>query len=62
MVSIAKSPNKSEKDVLLAENLINKMLITKLSQRYFSHLSEGEKQIVLIARALVKNPEDINPR
>ncbi|CAE19266.1 possible ABC transporter component, ATP-binding domain [Prochlorococcus marinus subsp. pastoris str. CCMP1986] len=49
--------NKSEKDVLLAENLINKMLITKLSQRYFSHLSEGEKQIVLIARALVKNPE-----
>ena len=33
------------------------MLITKLSQRYFSHLSEGEKQIVLIARALIKNPE-----
>ena len=52
-----KISNKSEKDVLLAENLINKMLITKLSQRYFSHLSEGEKQIVLIARALVKNPE-----
>ena len=52
-----KISNKSEKDVLLAENLINKMLITKLSQRYFSHVSEGEKQIVLIARALVKNPE-----
>ena len=33
------------------------MLITKLSQRYFSHLSEGEKQIALIARALIKNPE-----
>ena len=33
------------------------MLLTKLSQRYFSQLSEGEKQIVLIARALVKNPE-----
>ena len=52
-----KIPHKSKKDVLLAENLINKMLITKLSQKYFSHLSEGEKQIVLIARALVKNPE-----
>ena len=44
-------------DVSQAENLINKMLITKLSQKYFSHLSEGEKQIVLIARALVKDPE-----
>ena len=53
----SKISNKSERDVLLAENLINKMLITKLSQRYFSQLSEGEKQIVLIARALVKNPE-----
>ena len=49
--------HKSEKDVSIAENLINNMLITKLSQKYFSHLSEGEKQIVLIARALVKNPE-----
>ena len=49
--------HKSKKDVLLAENLINKMLITKLSRKIFSHLSEGEKQIVLIARALVKNPE-----
>ncbi len=49
--------NKSEKDVLLAENIINKMLITNISQKYFSNLSEGEKQIALIARALVKNPE-----
>ena len=48
---------KSERDVSLAENLINKMLITNLSQKYFSHLSEGEKQIVLIARALIKKPE-----
>ncbi len=52
-----KISHKSEKDVSLAENLINKMLITKLSQKYFLHLSEGEKQIVLIARALIKNPE-----
>ncbi len=52
-----KIPHKTEKDVLLAENLINNMFITELSQKYFSHLSEGEKQIILIARALVKNPE-----
>ena len=47
----------SEGDVYLAENLINKMLIANLSQKYFSHLSEGEKQIVLIARALIKKPK-----
>ncbi len=51
--------NKSERDVSLVENLINKMSITNLSQKYFSHLSEGEKQIVLIARALIKKPEII---
>ncbi len=52
-----KVSHKTEIDVSLAETLINKMLITNLSQKLFSHLSEGEKQIVLIARALVKNPE-----
>ena len=50
--------NKSEKDVLLAENLINKMLITKLSQRYFSHLSEGEKQICLLYTS--PSPRDLS--
>ncbi len=48
---------KSENDIALAEHLINKLSIAKLSQKYFSDLSEGEKQIVLIARALVKKPE-----
>jgi len=48
---------KSECDVSYAENIINKMSLTRLSQKYFAHLSEGEKQIVLIARALIKKPE-----
>jgi len=47
----------SEIEVSLVENLINKMLLTNLSQKYFSHLSEGEKQIVLIARALIRKPK-----
>ncbi len=48
---------KSERDVSIAKSLINKMQIEKLSQKYFLHLSEGEKQIVLIARALIKKPQ-----
>ena len=52
-----KISHKSEKDYSLVENLINKMFIRHLSQKYFFHLSEGEKQIVLIARALIKNPK-----
>ena len=52
-----KISNKSEKDILLVENLINKMFLTNLSHRYFSELSDGEKQIVLIARAVITKPE-----
>ncbi len=52
-----KIPYQSERDVSLVENIIKKMFLTKISQKYFSHLSEGEKQIVLIARALIIKPE-----
>ena len=52
-----KTSYKSKSDVSYAENLINKMSLSNLSQKYFAHLSEGEKQIVLIARALIKKPE-----
>ena len=54
-----KTSNKSENDNEAVENIINKMSITNLSQKQFLHLSEGEKKIVLIARALIKNPEII---
>ena len=40
----------------MVEQLLKKMLITNLSHKCFSHLSEGEKQIVLIARALIRKP------
>ncbi len=48
---------KSDKDIYLVENLVQKMYITNLSQKCFFNLSEGEKQIVLIARALINNPD-----
>ena len=33
------------------------MNISNLSKKYFSHLSDGEKQISLITRALIKKPD-----
>ena len=50
-------PYKSENDISLVSEIINKMNLTNLSNKYFSNLSEGEKQIVLIARALINKPE-----
>ena len=52
-----KITERREEDNSLVENILKEMLITELAQKYFSHLSEGEKQIVLIARALIKKPE-----
>ena len=48
---------KTKRDITIAKNLLTKMNLNKISQRYFSHLSDGEKQIVLIARGLINNPE-----
>ena len=48
---------KTKRDITIAKNLLTKMNLNKISQRYFSHLSDGEKQIALIARALINNPE-----
>ena len=36
---------------------MKKMNITNLSKKNFSYLSDGEKQISLIARALIKKPK-----
>ena len=49
--------NKSERDSYKVEKLMMKMNISNLSKRYFSYLSDGEKKISLIARALIKKPD-----
>ena len=49
-------PNKSEEDIYKVENIMKKMGILNLSKKNFSFLSDGEKQISLIARALIKKP------
>jgi len=50
-------PNKSERDLHEVENIIKNMDISYLSKKKFSYLSDGEKQISLIARALIKKPD-----
>ncbi len=49
--------NKSERDSYKVEKLMKKMNISNLSKKYFSYLSDGEKKISLIARALIKKPD-----
>ena len=51
--------NKSERDSYKVEKIMKKMDISNLSKKYFAHLSDGEKQISLIARALIKKPDII---
>ncbi|MBO8233743.1 ABC transporter ATP-binding protein [Prochlorococcus marinus XMU1419] len=50
-------PNKSERDLHEVENIMKNMDISYLSKKNFSYLSDGEKQISLIARALIKKPD-----
>ena len=45
-----------ESDMNLASDLITKMSIQNIAKKEFIYLSDGEKQIALIARALIKNP------
>ena len=49
--------NKSERDLYKVESIIKNMKISNLSKKKFSYLSDGEKQISLIARALIKKPD-----
>ena len=49
--------NKFEKDLNKVENIIKNMNISNLSNKKFCYLSDGEKQISLIARALIKKPD-----
>jgi len=49
--------NKSDRDHYEVESIIENMNISSLSKKNFSYLSDGEKQISLIARALIKKPD-----
>jgi len=48
---------KSERDSYKVEKIMKKMNISNLTKKNFSYLSDGEKQISLIARALIRKPD-----
>ena len=45
------------KDNQIAEAVVDKMNLKKISEKKFGILSDGEKQISLIARAIINNPK-----
>ena len=52
-----KVKNPNSRDLEITEQLINQMSLSKISMKNFGSLSDGEKQIALIARAIVNNPK-----
>ena len=62
MVLMGRTPHirplqgETEEDLRAVENALSTMGIRHLAERHFSHLSGGEKQAVLVARALAQEP------
>ena len=52
-----KVTTQNKKDIELANKQIYKILMNDISTKKFGNLSDGEKQISLIARALINDPE-----
>ena len=51
-----KVKNSNKSDIKLATNLITSMSLQDIAEKYYFSLSDGEKQFVLIARAIIKKP------
>ena len=46
-----------KKDLIKVDALIQKMFLNDIADKRFGYLSDGEKQISLIARAIINNPK-----
>jgi len=49
--------NPQKKDLIKVNQLIEKMFLNDIVDRKFGYLSDGEKQISIIARAIINNPK-----
>ena len=49
--------NPQKEDLIKVNELIEKMFLTDIADKKFGHISDGEKQISIIARAIINNPK-----
>ena len=49
--------NPRKEDLFLVNQLIEKMFLNDIADKRFGYLSDGEKQIAIIARAIINNPK-----
>jgi len=49
--------NPKKEDLIKVRELIEKMFLNDIANKKFGHLSDGEKQISIIARAIINNPK-----
>ena len=49
--------NPQKEDLIKVNDLIKKMLLNDISDKKFGFLSDGERQISIIARAIINNPK-----
>ena len=49
--------NPQKEDLIKVKELINKMFLNDIADKKFGYLSDGERQISIIARAIINNPK-----
>ena len=49
--------NPKKEDLIKVKELINKMFLNDIADKKFGYLSDGERQISIIARAIINNPK-----
>ena len=52
-----KIENPKKEDLIKVNELIEKMFLNDIADKKFGYLSDGEKQISMIARAIINNPK-----
>ena len=55
--TFCKIENPTKEDIIQVKDLIEKMFLNDIADKNFYYLSDGEKQISIIGRAIINNPK-----